>query len=52
MIKYCTAFPPIWLTYAMSVGYAHPNMPQIIAVAAGVNSVVSFLVSPVALLSP
>lgn len=40
--KYFSAFPPIWLTAAASLGYSIPNMPTVIAVSATVNSLYSF----------
>ncbi len=43
--KYMSAFPPIWLTAASSVGFLHPSMPQLITIAAVVNSLFSYLVS-------
>lgn len=42
-IKYMTAFPPIWITAAASLGYYHRTLPTIIALAATVNSLYSYL---------
>eukprot|EP01041_Mallomonas_annulata_P000255 gene255-470_t len=42
IIKYCTSFPPIWLAAASSLGYTHPSLPMITAVAATVNSLYGF----------
>mmetsp|Transcript_21193 Transcript_21193/g.29154 ORF Transcript_21193/g.29154 Transcript_21193/m.29154 type:complete len:164 (+) Transcript_21193:15-506(+) len=38
-----TAFPPIWITAAASLGYYHSSLPAVIALAAAVNSLYSFL---------
>lgn len=43
LIKYATAFPPIWLAAAASLGYFHPSLPAITAVMATVNSLYSFI---------
>jgi len=43
IIKYCTAFPPIWLTAYASLGYVLPAMPKLIAAFATLNSLYSFL---------
>jgi hypothetical protein len=44
IIKYCTAFPPIWLTAYASLGYRLENMAQLIAAFATLNSIYAFLV--------
>lgn len=41
--KYLTAFPPIWITAVSSLGFVSPNLPQILTVAAFLNSIYSFL---------
>lgn len=46
ILKYMSSFPPIWLTAAASLGYTHPQMPQLITAAAVINSLYSFLVRP------
>ena len=45
LIKYATAFPPIWLAAAASLGYFHPDLPAITAVMATINSLYSYSVS-------
>lgn len=40
-----TAFPPIWLAAAASLGYFHPDLPLITAAMATFNSLYSFTVS-------
>lgn len=45
MIKYMSAFPPIWLAAAASLGYFHPALPSITAAMATINSVYSYMVS-------
>lgn len=45
IIKYFSAFPPIWLTAYASLGYTLPNMQSIVTGFAAVNSIYSFLVS-------
>lgn len=45
ILKYLSAFPPIWLTAAASLGYTHPMMPVWITIAAVVNTLFSFSVS-------
>jgi hypothetical protein len=42
LIKYATAFPPIWLAAAASLGYFHPDLPAITAAMAAVNSLYSY----------
>ena len=42
--RYATAFPPIWLAAAASLGFFHPDLPAITAAAATVNSLYSYLV--------
>ena len=42
--RYATAFPPIWLAAAASLGFFHPDLPAITAAAATVNSIYSYLV--------
>jgi hypothetical protein len=39
-----TAFPPIWLAAAASLGYFHPDLPLITAAMATFNSLYSFVV--------
>ena len=39
-----TAFPPIWLAAAASLGYFHPDLPLITAAMATFNSLYSFMV--------
>ncbi|KAJ1410900.1 EXS family-domain-containing protein [Ochromonadaceae sp. CCMP2298] len=43
IIKYCTAFPPIWLTAYASLGYRLENMARLITFFATLNSLYSFL---------
>ena len=43
IIKYCTAFPPIWLAAAASLGHTHPALPAAIVATSAINSVYSFL---------
>jgi len=43
IIKYCTAFPPIWLAAAYSLGYSHPKLIWVAPIAAGINSTYGFL---------
>jgi len=43
ILKYISAFPPIWLTAAASLGYQHPHFAEYIMVAAIINSTYSFL---------
>eukprot|EP01038_Epipyxis_sp_PR26KG_P014211 gene14211-19068_t len=43
IIKYISAFPPIWLTLFASLGYVNKDLPTIIAAAATINSLYSFL---------
>ena len=50
LIKYATAFPPIWLAAAASLGYFHPDLPAITAVMATINSLYSYSVRIVLLL--
>lgn len=45
LIKYATAFPPIWLAAAASLGYFHPDLPAITAIMAAINSLYSYSVS-------
>lgn len=45
ILKYFSAFPPIWLTAAASLGYHHPQLPWMLTIAATVNSMYSYLVS-------
>ena len=45
IIKYISAFPPIWLAAAASLGYFHPALPTFTAAMATINSVYSYLVS-------
>jgi hypothetical protein len=47
ILKYLSAFPPIWLTAYASLGYTMPNLPLIITAFAAINSIYSFLVRPV-----
>jgi len=47
ILKYFSAFPPIWLTAYASLGYTMNNLAQITAVLAAINSIYSFLVSGV-----
>jgi hypothetical protein len=44
LIKYATAFPPIWLAAAASLGHFHPDLPAITAVMATINSLYSYSV--------
>jgi hypothetical protein len=44
IIKYMSSFPPIWITYAASLGYTHPSLSTVIFYAALINSLYSFLV--------
>lgn len=44
ILKYLSAFPPIWLTAYAGLGYTMPNLPLIITAFAAINSVYSFLV--------
>lgn len=43
LIKYCTAFPPIWLAAAASLGFFDPLLPPLTAVMATINSGYSFV---------
>jgi len=43
LLKYFTAFPPIWLAAYASLGYTHPNLPLIAAIMATINSLYSYL---------
>lgn len=43
IIKYCTAFPPIWLAAAGSLGYMHPDLIWLTAAASFVNSTYGFI---------
>lgn len=43
LIKYCTAFPPIWLAAAASLGYFNPLLPPLTAVFATINSGYSYV---------
>ena len=43
IIKYCSAFPPIWLAAAASLGYPHPALPAAIVATSVINSVYSYL---------
>ena len=43
IIKYCTAFPPIWLAAAAGLGYSHPYLAYVTTLAATINSIYSFL---------
>ncbi len=45
ILKYISAFPPIWITYAASLGYTHPQLGTVLFYAALINSMYSFLVS-------
>ena len=45
MGKYASAFPPIWIVAAASLGYVHPNLPTITFIMATFNSIYSFAVS-------
>jgi hypothetical protein len=42
IIKYFSAFPPIWLTAAASIGYSNPRMPDYLFYCALVNTCISF----------
>lgn len=42
LLKYASAFPPIWLAAAASLGYSHPDLPIIAAAMATINSVFSY----------
>lgn len=44
LLKYCSAFPPIWLAASQGLGYRHDQLPAVIAIAATVNSIYSFAV--------
>lgn len=44
IIKYCSAFPPIWLATAASLGFHFDNMANLVTVFAAINSFYSFLV--------
>ena len=44
ILKYISAFPPIWLAAAASLGYFHPALPTFTAAMATINSVYSYLV--------
>lgn len=44
-MKYMSAFPPIWLAAAASLGYFHPDLPALTAAMATINSLYSFGVS-------
>ena len=43
IIKYCTAFPPIWLVAASALGYSHPALPMVTAAMSVINSIYSYL---------
>lgn len=43
LLKYFSAFPPIWLSAVASFGFFHPDLPLITAVMATINSIYSFL---------
>jgi hypothetical protein len=43
IVKYMSAFPPIWITAAASLGYSHPRLPALLALVATINSTYSFL---------
>jgi len=43
LLKYFSAFPPIWLSAVASFGFFHPDLPVITAVMATINSIYSFL---------
>jgi hypothetical protein len=43
IIKYCTAFPPIWLTASASLGFHHPMLPAFIVATSVINTVYSYI---------
>lgn len=43
IVKYCSAFPPIWLVAASSLGYSHPALPMVTASMSVINSVYSYV---------
>ena len=45
--RYTTAFPPIWLAAAASLGFFHPDLPAITAAMATINSLYSYSVRKV-----
>lgn len=45
ILKYMSAFPPIWLTAAASLGYSRPHLSDLITFLAVINSGYSFAVS-------
>lgn len=42
IIKYCTAFPPIFIACMATLGYYHPYLPFLTSVLTAVNSLYSF----------
>lgn len=47
IMKYCSAFPPIWLAASQGLGYTHPYLTTFITFAAFVNSIYSYAVSKI-----
>ena len=43
IVKYLSAFPPIWLAAAATLGFYHPQMPTYIMLCSAVNSTYSFI---------
>lgn len=43
IVKYMSAFPPIWLAAAATLGFYHQNLPVYIMLTTSVNSLYSFL---------
>jgi hypothetical protein len=43
IVKYMSAFPPIWLAAMASLGYFHDALPSLTATMAAINSTYSFL---------
>jgi hypothetical protein len=43
IVKYMSAFPPIWLAAAATLGFYHQNLPTYIMLTTSVNSLYSFL---------
>ena len=45
LLKYCSAFPPIWLAASVGLGYHHDQLLIVTETAATINSLYSYAVS-------